>query len=63
MAEDVVVWILVGLVTVLIGRRFRRALKGGSGSCGCSGEGCQRAGSCDPTVALNVRQDDGRGPT
>jgi len=42
--EDLVVWVLVGFVVFLAGRRFYRVLKGDTGDCGCSAGQCRPGG-------------------
>ncbi len=54
MAGDFVVWILVGLVVLLGGRWFYRALAGTNNSCGCSSGGCGQADPYKETDGVEV---------
>ena len=60
MAGDIVVWIIVGLVAVLIGRRFYRVFTDIARGCGCAGGACSQAKAYHQTGAANVES--GRTP-
>jgi hypothetical protein len=55
-AENIIVWGIVGVVVFLVGRWFRRVLGGNTGGCGCgSGSAaCRQAGYCGPTAGVDV---------
>ncbi len=58
MVEPIVVWILVGGVVVLVGRRFYRFLKGNTGSCGSGDGACSQIRTCDHSESVGrVRKD------
>ncbi len=54
MAEQIVVWTLVGFVVLLVGRRLKRVLTSASGGCGCGSRGCGQGGYCDPTTGVKM---------
>ncbi len=47
MVEQIVVWLLVGGVVLLVGRRFHKVLTGNTDGCGCGGGKCGESPPCD----------------
>ncbi len=48
MAEDIIVWILVGAVVLWLGLSVRHVFSGKGGGCACGAGGCGQAEACPP---------------
>ena len=54
MAENIIVAIIVGMVTLLAGRSFYRTVTGQSDGCACSRSGCRQIDSCNQSYGVKA---------